>query len=46
MEGFRGVKPSECRPTVLEIARIQREAVAFHDWLTNVEAPTDGRRRY
>jgi len=43
MEGFRGVKPSECRPAVLEIARIQRGAIAFHNCLANAVAPTDGR---
>lgn len=46
MEGYRGLKPSECLPAVREIARVQCEAIGFHDWLENIAAPGIGRSSY
>lgn len=41
-EGFAGFKPSVCRLTIVELHRMEREAVALHEWLAIIGNPVNG----
>lgn len=41
-EGFAGFKPIVCRLTIVELHRMEREAVALHEWLAIIGNPANG----